>query len=245
MHYFESYQFFLRGSKWALNLIFAGLCVLVPIAGPMVLMGWAFQVLLKRRVQGYGEPVFDTNKLGDYLLRGVWPFLVQMLISFVILPIVWVSWFTMIFSTVAAGGPQPGSRFMFVLVPGYFLVILAAVLAINLISLPMCLRAALMQDFVPAFNFRWTWDFIKRVWQEMLLSALFLIATAPFVGLLGLLLCCVGYFPAIALVNLAHYHLAFQLYDLYLERGGDAIPMKAEPVRPIDQDPVDTRFRAK
>jgi hypothetical protein len=247
MHYFEAYQFFLRGPKWALNLVFGALCVLVPVAGPMVLMGWAFEVLSKRRPEGYGGPVFDVNKLGTYIMRGVWPFLVQLVITVVVFPVVYGLWAVVFVSTVVAGGPKAGQppQFPWLLFPAYFLTILVIVVAINLISLPMCLRAGFIQDFVPAFNFKWTFDFIKRVWAEMLLSLLFLLVTAPFIAIAGLLLCCVGYLPALAWISLAHYHLWFQLYDLYLERGGEAIPMKAEPVHPMSDDSTDTHFRPK
>jgi hypothetical protein len=42
----------------------------------------------------------------------------------------------------------------------------------------------------------------------------------------GLLLCCVGILPATALILVAQYHLFYQLYELYLQRGGEPIPLK-------------------
>jgi hypothetical protein len=247
MHYFEAYQFFLRGSKWALNLIFGGLCALVPIAGPMVLMGWAFETLQKRtNREGYRSPVFDVNKVGPYLLRGLWPFLVQLVISLPLIMVFVFIWMGLMMGTVLAANPQSGPpRFLLFVFPSYIVGIIVLSVLVQMISLPMCLRAGIMQDFGPAFNVSWAIDFIKRMWAEMLLSMLFFLVTAPIVALLGLLLCCIGVYPAAALTQLAHYHIWFQLYDLYLERGGEAIPVKAELVHPIRDDDVDTHFRPK
>ena len=62
----------------------------------------------------------------------------------------------------------------------------------------------------------------------MLLSVLFFLVTSPFLGVAGLLLCCVGVYPAQAWILLAHYHVWFQLYDLFLQRGGEPIPTKVD-----------------
>src|SRR5262249_45965754 len=101
---------------------------------------------------------------------------------------------------------------------------------VQMISVPVCLRAGFMQDFGAAFNVSWAIDFIKRTWVEMLLAMLFFLVTAPFVALAGLILCCVGIYPASALTTLAHYHVWFQLYDLFLQRGGEPIPLKVQPL---------------
>jgi hypothetical protein len=55
--------------------------------------------------------------------------------------------------------------------------------------------------------------------------------TASLVLLLGLLLCCVGTYPATALVMLAQAHLYLQLYELFLQRGGEPIPLKSPQQR--------------
>src|SRR5579859_7900971 len=101
-----------------MNLVWGGLCFLVPIVGPMVMVGYLFEVIewLHRRREeeklpwveptgvaaapegairtGPGAsagsfelaapeqyPDFNVNRIQDYLMRGVWPFLVQLLIG--------------------------------------------------------------------------------------------------------------------------------------------------------------------
>jgi hypothetical protein len=71
-------------------------------------------------------------------------------------------------------------------------------------------------------------DFLSRVWKELLLSLLFLIVTAPLLMLAGLLAFCVGVYAAAVVLMFAQLHFHYQLYELYLQRGGTPIPLKAE-----------------
>lgn len=236
MQYLEAYRFYFKSPKWWLNLLLGAVCLLVPVAGPMVLMGWAFCVLERSPRRWEPGSDFDVNKLGTYLLRGVWPFLVQLIIGLPIGIVFGLIWFAVFMGTMIAAGPQGSQsgppRFLFLILPSYVVSIALLSVLVQMITLPMVLRAGLMQDFAPAFNLSWAIDFIKRMWAEMLLSMLFFLVTAPIIGLAGLLLCCVGVYLAQALVMLAHYHIWFQVYDLFLQRGGEPIPLKvAAPQR--------------
>jgi hypothetical protein len=229
MHYFEAYRFYFDSPKWWLNLLLGAVCILVPVVGPMVLMGWAFYLLERSPRRWDPDSDFDVNKLGKYLLRGVWPFLVQLVVGLPVGIVIGFIWFAVFMGTMVAAGPQGSQggppRLLFLVFPIYFLSIVIISVLVQMVTLPLALRAGLTQDFASAFKFSWALDFIKKTWVEMLLSALFLLVTSPFVALAGLILCCVGIYPAQALLLLAHYHIWFQLYDLYLERGGEPVPL--------------------
>jgi hypothetical protein len=231
MQYFEAYNFYFKSPKWWLNLLLAGVCLLVPIAGPMVLLGWAIGLLERSPRQWRPGDDFDVNKLGAYITRGVWPILVQLVISVPVSMLFGAVWFTFVFSSAITMTPRAGPpRFFFLVMPGYFIGLIVMSVIIHIISVPLCLRAALTQDFAQAFNVSWVLDFIKRTWVELLLSMLFLMGTSLLVGIAGMILCCVGYIPAVGLIQLAGYHLWFQLYDLFLQRGGEPIPLKVQPL---------------
>jgi hypothetical protein len=230
MHYLEAYSYYFKSAKWWLNLLLGAVCVLVPIVGPMVLMGWAFVILERSPRQWDQDSDFDANKLGTYLLRGLWPFLVQLVIGLPVGFLLGLIWFVVVMGSVIASGPQGGQagppRFFLLIFPTYIISIIVLSVIIQMITLPMALRAGLTQDFASGFKFSWAVDFIKRTWVEMLLSMLFFVVTSPFIALAGLVLCCAGVYPAQALIMLAHYHIWFQLYDLFLQRGGEPIPLK-------------------
>jgi hypothetical protein len=114
--------------------------------------------------------------------------------------------------------------------------IIAGVFAFTLLSflwhfvtMPIILRAGLSQDFGKAFSLEFVRDFLGRVWQELLLSLLFFLITAPFVMLAGFLLLCIGIYPAAVVMQFAQFHIQYQLYELYLQRGGTPIPLKEQP----------------
>jgi hypothetical protein len=90
---------------------------------------------------------------------------------------------------------------------------------------PLYIRAGLRRDFASAFSMAFLKGFLKRVWLPLLLSQLFLHVTGSVLVLAGFLVFLVGAYPASALLMLATHHIDYQLYELYLRRGG-------EPIRP-------------
>jgi hypothetical protein len=70
-------------------------------------------------------------------------------------------------------------------------------------------------------------DFSKKVWFETVLVSLFLAMSLLVMFVAGFLMACVGLYFTMALASLAQAHLMYQLYQLYLSRGGEPIPLKA------------------
>ena len=95
-----------------------------------------------------------------------------------------------------------------------------------LLTGPMSLRAGLSGNIGEGFKFSWVMDFIKRTWKETLLAYLWLTVVGFMLYFVGMLLFCVGTFPAWAWSYMAGTHLNWQLYELYLQRGGEPIPLK-------------------
>ena len=73
-------------------------------------------------------------------------------------------------------------------------------------------------------------DFLKRVGKELILAQLFLVGTAIVIMPIAYVLCVLPAFPAAVLIQMAHFHLLYQLYGLYLQRGGTAIPLQVEAI---------------
>jgi Protein of unknown function (DUF4013) len=267
VHYLLAYRFVFRSPNWLMNLVWGGLCFLVPIVGPMVMVGYLFEVIewLHRRREeeklpwveptevvaapegairtepgaAAGDfqyaapeqyPDFNVNRIQDYLMRGVWPFLVQLVVG---LPIGMVLGLLpaaggISVSVAVANNVHPLVIAAIVLV--LLVVWVGALVLVSVIQLPLYLRAGLRRDFGSAFSMAFLKDFLKRVWVPLLLSQLFLHFTGVFAALAGLLLCLVGVYPAAALVMMATHHIDFQLYELYLQRGGEPIlPREARP----------------
>lgn len=71
---------------------------------------------------------------------------------------------------------------------------------------------------------------ISSMWPQQLCTELFFLATNLLVALAGYLLCCVGIYPALAVIMMAHTHSQYQLYQLYLDRGGTPAAPMVEPL---------------
>jgi hypothetical protein len=236
MKYFESYQFLFRSPKWLMNLGLVIVAAFVPIAGPMVILGYHFEIIETLHLRGDKDyPDFDFNRLLNYLLRGAWVFLVQMILSLplvvLFLPSYFALWLGFMSSLQSRGAPLDPTVATVCMIGGgigLFIFFLAEIL-LYLVMVPMSLRAGLAQDFKAAFSWPFIRDYISRMWAPTLLSELFLAATGTVLVLVGLLLFCVPLYPAAALVQFARAYLWYELYQLYLERGGTAIALQVQP----------------
>jgi hypothetical protein len=227
MHYLRAYQFFFDREKWLQNLLFSVVCLLIPVIGPIVLLGYAFEVIECMHYLGDKNfPDFDFNRFVKYLLRGLWPFLWQMLVV-VPLTFLWLAgFFVLIFTTLDFSSPEPDPENLLVVVAISIGTGLLVGFLGSLILVPLMLRAGLSQEFDFVASLAFAWDFLKRVWWELILAQLFLAVTTPLAVLAGLVFCCVGVYPAAVLINFAQFHLHYQLYELYLERDGTPVPPK-------------------
>lgn len=230
LDYMGMYNYIFENPNWVTNVLWGSLCILaasvIPILPQMVLSGYQWEIietLHRRNRRGY--PDFDTNRLGDYLGRGLWPMLVGLVAGFVVVMVLMVAMGVMMFITAIAsknGGGAVGVIMMLVMFACY----LAALLAMNFVLVPMTIRAGLSQDFAQGFNIGWAIDFVKRTWVEMLLGSLFLMFSGMLLVMCGLLVFCVGMYPAAVIVMLAYAHFFWQLYEIYLQRGGEPVPLK-------------------
>lgn len=247
MNYFESYGFLFRSPKWLTNLLICAVAPLVPIAGAMVVIGYHFEIIEAAHLRGRETyPDFDFNRLLKYLIRGAWPFLVQLVVGLavMIVPIILllVCYFGFFFSIISAapqsggGGPAPAGGSSAPLIWGLlllasYLFLLLVSVVVQIVVAPMTLRAGLVQDFGAGFSWSFLRDFMGRMWWQTVLAELFLLVTGIPLTAVGLLLCFVGLYPAVAWISLARAYLLYELYEEYLKRGGIEIPLQVESAR--------------
>ena len=236
MNYIASVTDFFKSPKWLPNLLLGGVCMLIPIVGPLVLMGWHIGALYGRSTPRdfAAYPDFDFSNFGKYLERGVWPFLVQLVVSLVLIPFMWVAMAAPMFFMLAftsggsgAGGPQVEPSGLVVagmvtlMIVGYTIGITLMIL----LSKPLMLRAIITQDFGAAFDLGFVKRFIVLTWKEQVLATLFLMVAGMILVIAGMMALCVGMYFAIGLLAFCTYHLDRQIYDLYLARGGEPVPL--------------------
>jgi hypothetical protein len=234
LEYTQSFKFVFENANWVANVLLICVCNLiggiVPILPGLVLIGYQCEVLegmLVRPNQTY--PDFKVERTVDYLVRGVWPFVIGLLASIVMIPLILLAVAlpiaTMVVFANMAG--RDAEVVVWIMAPIIAVVGILAATICNIALVPFLLRAALTQDISAAIDFQFAKEFVRRMWKETLFAGLFLVALALAAQAIGLLLFCVGVLVTVPIVQLAQVHLAMQLYRLYLARGGEKIPLKS------------------
>ena len=232
IEYLRVYKFIFENPNWFMSLLLLAVCQFIPIVGPLVAIGYQFivtETLHRRTHPTY--PDFDFNRFGDYLKRGVWPFLVSLVVALVFVPIMMGGFFLSAMAVGAAaqgGGEEFGGVVAAIVIGLMMLLFMVFGFFANLVVQPMFLRAGLAQDFGQAFNMSFVRDFVARTWKEMTLLWFFFAATGLLVVLAGYALCFVGVYLSIGVLMLSQAHGYFQLYEVYLSRGGMPIPLKPD-----------------
>lgn len=236
MKYLDAITDFFKSPKWVTNLLFAGLCVLVssiiPLIGFIVLAGWLVTGFWMRNDEDFTTfPEFDFNQMGKYLERGLWPVLTTAAAGVGLGLVLWLMAFIPIMILSALVSNENG------VVGGFFGLILGLIslvfylgifAVISLVLVPLGIRASLMQDFVKSFDLDFLKKFAFMMWKEILISALFMMVATGVLCTVGFFAFCVGYFLALGLVYFAWTHLSWQIYKLYLSRGGEPVPVSSK-----------------
>jgi hypothetical protein len=244
MEYLRSFNYIFENPNWLMNVVWGFLCQLagqfIPVVPALVFMGYQYEVIEELHKNGGRRyPDFDINRFADYLGRSVWPFLVTLILMVFVMPIMMVVGFGMMMLMVGVGASAGEDVAPVVIIFGVFLTMVVVFLLLALFSTimtPMVLRAGLAQDFAAGFDFGWATDFMRKVWLETVLAMLFMLFSVLGLAMVtcGLALIVVG--PMLPFVS---SHLCYQLYALYLARGGTPIPLKPRmpPMAPAYMPP--------
>jgi len=223
MEYFRSISAFFDSTNWLMNALYGAICMIIPIVGPIVLMGYHVEVLHAGRfAPNAPAPDFTFDRFSEYLKKGLWPFLAIMVMALVITPVSFCAFAPFLMIPVLEDQPLAiVGLFLFAML--LYLVVMAVFM---IFSTPVMLRAAFLQDFGPSFSWSWIKDFVKRMAGPLIISQLFLVAvwTVAIIG--GYVMCFIGLYPMMAFAMFVQWHLLGQMYDLYLQRGGIPLPIQ-------------------
>ena len=224
--FWRSFNYIFENPKGFQNTLICALCVFVPIVGPVALYGYQLEVMHSlhlSRGQTYAD--FDFDRLGDYLIRGLWVVLLILIASLIVLPIVWVVGFVwmMLGAGVSLAGPEAAPFVFLVFLPVMFLFFSMVSVLLGLTLFPMVLRAGWGLDFGSAFDLKFVLQFVGNVWKRFLVTSLLMIPVGFAACFVGMIAACVGIYFTIAVVQLMTAHLAWQHYELHLSKGGQPV----------------------
>jgi len=235
MNYFGAFDMIHRRPDWFVNVLLTSLCGLIPVIGGIVVWGYSYEVVeILHRTNGSFYPKFDFNRFVEYLLRGLGAFLILLIVN-TVMGVVLSPVVIILFSAAgAAGKGGPGGQDALIMVMlavfGTLLIVFVSSIVTSFLYVPMSLRGGLASDVGGSFNFRWAIDFVKKTWLEMLLVFLFQFAASFVAWLIVEFSCLLGILVVIGYLGLINAWLNFQLYRVYLSRGGEPVPFKPAPL---------------
>jgi hypothetical protein len=228
-----------RGEKRWANIALLAVCNLIPVIGPLVVAGYT-AIAEKGLVRDIDAepPVFNFSNFSKYLERGVAPFVVQLIVSFIMVPIIWALMFGGMLLFALTSREMPWLAITILIVFG--LLFLGLIVIFPLLIMPFSLRAALLGKIGAAFDFKWCLDFLKRV--GFIGIVYMIVAAIISVGLVvaGLIACYIGLFFTLVIMMLFQVHVQIQMYQLYLDRGGIPLNIPDEdmlPAFPVEGHP--------
>jgi hypothetical protein len=231
MRYLRAYASFFQGPHWLTILLAGAGCMVIPLAGWAIFVGYLLEHIERSHEQPAGEyPVFDLDRLGIYLGRGLWPSVLQFA---VLLPGMLLVGLAVVLVVKSDPGKGP-TTFARLFASGVPPATLALMLLLSLLFLPTTLYLGVAGSGSPGTIWSFTLDFLRLVWKEAILAQVFVLVTGVALLIIGLVPCGFGAPPALALAGLCQYHLLGQLYGLYVQRGGASIPAAPSDLVPTD-----------
>lgn len=223
-----SVKFVFASPEWKTNVLFGMLLSLIPIAGPIAFAGWLAE-MNQRLVRRHPTPLpkFDFTDFVHYLGRGLPVFLANLLASLPFAFMAGILAMVAVFGGVAAQVGMHGEPFIMIGVwalTGFFF--FAGWLVTSVFTNAAQTRAELTEDFGQAIDFGKLWAYTRATWARVLVKNISFAFIAMGLFFLGMLLCYLGMYPAIAVIQIAAAHLRWQVYEHYLAEGGEPIALK-------------------
>ena len=216
----------LQSEAWGQNVLWLSIAALLNgiFVGQIGLLGWGTDVIRARAgLPGNKTPDLNPDRLGDYMQNGIWPFLVALIMQFILGIISIIPGFMFMGSILAMSGAGETASAMTALVGAPFLIL--AVVALSSFVVPFVLNAMISQDFSKAMDFGWAFHFLSIMFFEILWSGFVYYFLAVCVTLVGFLALCVGIFPAQGIIYGGTMNLLSQWYEIFLSRGGRPIAL--------------------
>jgi len=218
--YLECYTFVFENPNWFVNVLLLTLMQFIPAIGGIIVMGYEGE-MIGRKATGQSPTYidFDFNSFVAYLIRGLWIFLITLIPAICLVPF-YVAMAVLVSVAESSGNDAVAGIGLIIFIP----VIMVLVFLATFIMQPMILLAALRCEFMAALDMAWIRDFLGKMWVEQLLGTIIILILGMLIGMVGLLFCFVGVYPAMIIAMYAYWHFMLQLYQVYVHRGGKAVP---------------------
>ena len=211
-----------KSPNWIMNLVWMFVCQVasVIVVGNLVAWGYLAEVA-ESRSGGRSEnwPDFNPDRFTDYLMRGLWPFLWNLIWTIPLMLIMGIP----IFSTIGLSSFLMGN---YNEVPGIIVAITgglvsAAICIVALLAMMASMfHSGLGNDFGKGADLNWIGSYISKMGLTTVLVGIVYSLVGTVLGWAGILFFCVGILAVGPLMNLMAGDIGAQLHDIFVSRGG-------------------------
>ncbi len=244
IEYLRGFKAFFKDANFGNNILIGSVHAIIPIVGPIVLMGWGCEIM-QRLSRNHPQPIpkLDFADFTHYLSRGVVPFLVAFIAQLILSVFIYIFMFAGIIGFGAiVGNMSEGSDIAPLFGIVFFLIMLLVGLVITIpaliLSTSLQTFAELTEDFSRSFNFSFLKNYVKLTWKKAFLAHLIYIPIGFLLGVIGIMTCYIGLFPAIVLLTSGMLYVRWQIYAYYLSLGQTPLEAKAPVALPSEQKAV-------
>ena len=225
MKYIQPFTYFLRkpSTGWK-NVGIGCICAFVPIAGQLVWFGYRAEVNddldHDPAMARYSD--FNADRLMPYLQRGIGPGVTNLLVS--------IAFILPLYVGVFIGGMLAGMAAIdpFLVMGLTACVCYLVVMVMMAIVWPMEIHAMKTRKLQLVAEFKFAIGFLRVVGLETFVTIFLFNMLGQVLLLLGMLFFCVGVYPAAVIYTMAEQHLMLQLYQRYIEEGGQPVDTWSE-----------------
>lgn len=245
MEHLRGWRAMRQDPQWTNKVLIASLLALsamcIPVFGQLVLAGWV-TLMTRRAVSGQDAPLprmeFDFDYFMKLLQVGFKPFLARLVWS---IPMVGIGMATfccmyaamgagvaMTAGGAAAGGEAGGALGGLGMMCMFGFIAIVYPLIMIGIGLPMqiaSLRASLTDDVNAAMRFKEVLDMTKLLLKELIIGTL-VMSLVSFVAIFASLFTLYLLLPpSMVILGIIHAYFHAELYKVYLEKGGQPLPI--------------------
>lgn len=237
VEYLKGFKLLFLHPHAGMNLLVGSILNLIPLLGPMVLMGWQCEIYqrLQRRHPEY-IPRLDFSDFFHFLGRGWVPFVVSLIVvvPFSIIVAMVGLFAALVIGFAAKQGPF-GTTMIFFTALLLAMVIFFLLVFLVIFANAALTRAYLTEDFGSSLQFEKILTYAQKTWRRVFIAYLIYFPLSLGLMLVGMLCLYVGLYPVIVIINVAWVFLSWEIYELYLAEGGEVIAVKAPQGLPSEQ----------
>ena len=202
----KSIGYVFEDKKWIEKVLIGGILMLIPILGPILMVGYGVQIVRNVR-QHAPEPLPEWDEWGTKLAEGFKLFIIQFLWG---LPLFFLMFF-MFIPAALAGDSDAGSAFASFLMLCFscFTIIYAIVLWLAVPAITI--KFAETGELSDGFKFGEILDFTKRHVGQIIVVAIVSWLVYMVAGLIGMVLCGIGTLFTMFWASLVYYHMVGQI----------------------------------